>query len=78
VAVLTNKEWGKIHAKAWTDPKFRKLLERDPTKAIKAYGKEVGKTFNKMVKVTPRPKKAKRGATADQLVHFHPHPPSCC
>ena len=67
MATLTNKDWGKIHAKAWTDPKYRKLLETDPTKAIKAYGKEVGKTFKKMVKL----KKS-------ELSSAHPFPPSCC
>jgi hypothetical protein len=76
VAALTNADWGKIHAKAWTDPKFRRLLETDPTKAIKKYGKEIGKTFQKMVKLKKKPK----GAPKDQekLAHFHPHPPSCC
>ena len=49
----TNKEWGKIHAKAWRDPEFRKLLEQDPKKAMAQYGKEVGKTFDKVVKVGP-------------------------
>ena len=23
----TKKDWGQIHAKAWRDPEFRKLLE---------------------------------------------------
>jgi hypothetical protein len=76
VATLTNTDWGKIHAKAWTDPKFRKLLETDPTKAIKAYGKEVGKTFQKVVKLKSRPKGAPKDPA--KLARFHPHPPSCC
>ncbi len=75
MAVLTNADWGKIHAKAWTDPKFRKLLERDPTKAIKVYGKAVGKTFQKVVKLKKKPKGIKDPV---KLAHFHPHPPSCC
>jgi hypothetical protein len=74
VAALTNREWGKIYAKAWTDPKFRKLLETDPTKAIKAYGKQVGKTFKKIVKLRPKPK----GVPRHKLPQHHPHPPSCC
>lgn len=74
VAVLTNREWGKIYAKAWTDPAFRKLLESDPTKAIKAYGGEVGKTFPKIVKLERRPKKK----SIEQLARVHPFPPSCC
>ena len=76
MAVLTNTDWGKIHAKAWTDPKFRKLLERDPTKAIRVYGKEVGKTFQKMVKLKKKPKGAPQDP--EKLAHVHPHPPSCC
>jgi hypothetical protein len=76
VATLTNADWGKIHAKAWTDPKFRKLLERDPTKAIKAYGKQVGKSFQKMVRLKKRPKSAPKDPV--KLARFNPHPPSCC
>jgi hypothetical protein len=74
VATLTNTEWGKIYAKAWTDPEFRKLLETDPTKAIKAYGREVGKTFPKIVKLERRPK----GKSDKALARVHPFPPSCC
>jgi hypothetical protein len=78
VVAVTNTDWGRIHAKAWTDPKFRKLLEKDPTKAIKAYGREVGKNFTKMLKLTKKPKRAPKRASEIQLVKFHPHPPSCC
>jgi hypothetical protein len=77
VVAVTNKDWGRIHAKAWTDPKFRKLLETDPTKAVKAYGREVGKNFTKIVKVAAKPKGTK-GAAREHLVDHHPHPPSCC
>ncbi len=73
-ATLTGSEWGKIHAKAWTNARFRKLLETDPTKAIKAYGREVGKTFKKIVALKPRP----RGVSAGYLARHHPRPPSCC
>jgi hypothetical protein len=55
MAKLSNRDWGRIHAKAWRDPKFRKLLETDPTKAIKAYGKEVGNNFDKIVTVRLKP-----------------------
>ena len=74
MAQLTKQDWGKIHAKAWTDAKFRKLLESDPTAAVKAYGKEVGKTFSKIVTLPPKPKKLPK----DLLHHVHPFPPSCC
>lgn len=72
----TNKDWGRIHAKAWRDPQFRKLLEQDPKKAIAQYGKEVGKKFDRVVKVTPKPK----GVKAEDL-HRHENataPPACC
>jgi len=72
----TKKDWGAIHAKAWRDKEFRKLLETDPAKAVKKYGKEVGKTFDKVVKVGPKPKD-----TADADLHKHEsakQPPACC
>lgn len=72
----TKKDWGLMHAKAWQDPKFRALLETDPTKAVTAYGKEVGKTFDKIVKIGARPK----GVDGTDL-HKHEQavvPPACC
>jgi hypothetical protein len=74
VAEPTNEDWGKIHAKAWLHPEFRRMLETDPTKAIKAYGAEVGKTFDKIVTVRPKPK----GIPDDFLADVNPFPPSCC
>jgi hypothetical protein len=72
---ITDKEWGKIHAKAWLDPEFRRLLETDPTAAIKCYGLEIGKSFNKIVILRPRP----TGITSkDQLEQVNPFPPTCC
>ena len=73
MAALTKADWGKIHAKAWSDAKFRKLLESDPTKAVRKYGREVGKTFTKIVKVVRKPKGAK-----EHLERAHRHPPACC
>jgi hypothetical protein len=72
----TSKDWGRIHAKAWRDPEFRKLLEQDPKKAIAQYGKEVGKTFDRIVRIAPKPK----GVKPDDL-HRHANataPPACC
>jgi hypothetical protein len=72
----TNKDWGQIHAKAWRDPAFRTLLETDPTKAVEKYGKEVGKSFDKLVKVRPRPK-----GVPDEKLDTHADattPPACC
>ncbi len=74
MANLSNTDWGKIHAKAWRDPKFRKLLETDPTAAIKCYGLEIGKSFNKIVILRTRP----AGISEDQLEQVNPFPPTCC
>ena len=72
----TKKDWGQIHAKAWKDAAFRKLLETDPKKAVAAYGKEVGKTFDKVVKVGAKPKGV---ADADLAKHESAiAPPACC
>ncbi len=79
MAELTNADWGKIHAKAWLDPEFRKLLETDPTAAIKKYGREVGKTFDKILKLRPAPKGAKSGEISQKfLEQVNPFPPWCC
>jgi hypothetical protein len=73
VAAPTNADWGKIHAKAWTNPKFRKLLETDPSKAVRAYGKAVGKKFTKILKLAPKPKAGRR-----PLELRHRRAPACC
>jgi hypothetical protein len=73
VADITGEDWGNIHAKAWRDPEFKRLLETDPTKAIRDYGQSIGKTFDKIVFVRPRPN------IADEFLPFvNPFPPSCC
>jgi hypothetical protein len=69
----TSKDWGKIHAKAWADPAFRKLLETDPKKALAKYGKSVGKTFDKVVKVAKKPQ-----GDAKKLHSVATTPPACC
>ncbi len=70
----TKSDWGKIHAKAWKDPSYRKLLETDPTKALKQYAKESGKTFDKLVTVSPKPK----GVAPEKLNTQMKAPPACC
>jgi hypothetical protein len=76
MAAPTSKDWGKIHAMAWRDRDFRKLLETDPKKALAKYGKTVGKRFDKVVRVSAKPK----GVPA---ADHHKHstaiaPPACC
>jgi hypothetical protein len=74
VAEISNEEWGKIHAKAWRDPEFKRLLETDPTKAIRDYGKEVGKTFDRIVTVRDKP----TDVSEEHWPTFHQVPPACC
>lgn len=74
MADISGEDWGKIHAKAWLDPAFRKLLETDPTEAIKVYGNEVGKTFDRIVILRPQPP----GIPDQFLPSVNPFPPSCC
>ena len=76
MAAPSSSDWGKIHAMAWRDPAFRRLLETDPTKALAKYGRTVGKKFTKVVRVRSRPK----GVAAGDL-HRHEDavtPPACC
>lgn len=72
----TKKDWGKIHAKAWTDKKFRELLETNPKKAIDEWAKGEGKSFDKIMKLGKKPKDVHND-------HLHKHesaqvPPACC
>lgn len=76
MAAPTKADWGHIHAKAWKDKEFRALLETDPKEALAQFGKETGKTFDKVVKVKAKPK----GVHVDDL-HKHVDakvPPACC
>lgn len=84
MAKLSDEDWGKIHAMAWLDPKFRKLLESDPTAAIRQYEKSIGKKsghFDKIVRLTTPPPKAQKDARAlpdEVLERAAPWPPWCC
>ncbi|MEM9221337.1 MAG: hypothetical protein AAGB11_02900 [Pseudomonadota bacterium] len=72
----TEEDWKQIHAMAWRDPSFRELLETDPRKALDAYGEKAGKSFSKVVEVTPRPH-----GVSDEDLHKQEHakyPPACC
>jgi hypothetical protein len=71
---ISNEEWGKIYAKAWRDPKFRELLEQDPTAAIRQYGHEIRKTFTKIVKIEAPP----YDLSEPDLEDKHKFPPACC
>jgi hypothetical protein len=70
MADLTKDDWAKIHAKAWKDPKFRHLLETDPTAAIKSWAKEVGRNVGKIVDFSDWIK--------EDETDWNYGPPSCC
>jgi hypothetical protein len=74
---ISDADWGKIHAKAWRDPEFRRLLETDPTQAIHSYAKEAKIALTKDTKlVTLREKPAD---IPDQyLDKVHQSVPWCC
>jgi hypothetical protein len=76
MAAPSKQDWGRIHAKAWTDKDFRKLLETDPKAAIAQYGREVGKSFDKIVTLRKKPTKVE-----SKDLQKHPDatfPPACC
>jgi hypothetical protein len=82
VAKLSDKDWGKIHAKAWLEPGFRKLLESDPTKAIREYEKSIGKPsgyFDQIVELAKPPSKtALKTLPREVLEQAMPWAPWCC
>jgi hypothetical protein len=82
VARLTDDDWGKIHARAWLNAEFRKLLESDPTAAIREYEASLGKKaghFDKIVRVGPAPnRKSTKNIPQDVLEKSAPWPPWCC
>jgi hypothetical protein len=49
MSALDKNDWTSIHKKAWGDPKFRDLLERDPTAAVKKWAKEYRRSVDKIV-----------------------------
>lgn len=74
-------DWGRIHAKAWTDPAYHKLLESDPTAAIQQYAKESGRSFDKFMSVGAKPsdisdEHLKKVVSGD--AHHTSGPPACC
>lgn len=74
MAAPTKEEWSHIHAKAWQDPEFRAMLESDPAAALARYGKEVGKNFDRVIDIGPRPD----GVADSDLYKHHKIPPACC
>jgi len=82
VAKLSDEDWGKIHAKAWLDPEYRKLLESDPTKAIREYEKSIGKPsgyFNPIIRLGKPPSaKVLKSTPKEVLERAMPWPPWCC
>ncbi len=80
MATLTKEDWGKIHAKAWVEPEFRQLLERDTALAVQAYEKSIGKEpgyFDQVVKIGKLPYQ-RDGKSPDVFASADQFPPWCC
>lgn len=41
MSVITQADWGRIHARAWTDKEFAEAFEKDPRAAIRKYGPDM-------------------------------------
>lgn len=78
MAKLSDADWGKIHAKAWKEPKFRKLLETDPGRAIRTYYKATYKRNlpkgTKIMTIRKRP----ANVPHEHLHKVHQFVPWCC
>ena len=78
---ITNADWGKIHARAWRDERFRTMLEQDPTGAIRLFlsdkfGRDRVPATIKIVKLRPAPDRD--DVPEDFWEDVNPFPPSCC
>jgi hypothetical protein len=71
MSALSKNDWVNIHAKAFDDPKFRDLLEKDPTAAVRQWASE-----------THRPHPEKIVDLSEwikiDLDDWNHGPPSCC
>jgi hypothetical protein len=72
----TAEDWGNIHAKAWKEPAFRRLLETDPTSAVMQYGAQIGKKYERIVIVARAPNPQDVDPQFWPLLHQAP--PACC
>jgi hypothetical protein len=79
MAAPTKEDWGKIYAKAWKYPDFMNLLETNPTQALMDYGKEVGKTFDKIIDpASLSPPSNLQDVPEEFWPLLHQTPPACC
>lgn len=74
MAAITEDDWGKIHAKAWTDSEYREILETDPTEAIRIYAEECGHPIDRMVKIPDAPSNIPQ----EFWEYVCKGPPACC
>ncbi|WP_425043522.1 hypothetical protein [Primorskyibacter sp. S87] len=42
MTALTEQDWGRIFAKAWSDPGFRAAYEKDPRSAVREHAASLG------------------------------------
>ena len=75
---LTNADWGKIHAKAWREPKNSEGYWRPiRPRPCRDYAQQDGLKFNQNSEVAPRARSAMTYAP-EFWDDVNPFPPSCC
>lgn len=79
MTTLTNADWGRIFAKAWSDSDFRAAYEADPRAAVKKYAGELNLDPDAAFSFPPMPghmdaEKAKAIAEGSA----DPEPMYCC
>ena len=50
-----SKLWARIHALAWTDPKFADAFAQDPRKAVAAHAETLGVSPDAPLPLQPKP-----------------------
>lgn len=76
---LTENDWGRIFAKAWSDPAFREAYEADPRGAIQKHAEELDLDPNAKFSFPEMPKEM----SEDQAKEIaegsaKPQPMYCC
>jgi hypothetical protein len=79
MTALTEIDWGRIFAKAWTDPAFKAAYEADPRAALRSYAAELDVDPDASFSFPPMPAKMD-DATIKAMAEgsAHPQPMYCC
>ena len=68
----TYDDWKEMLALAWQDPSFRQQLETDPTTAIKAWAKDNGREYERLLTLVERADQLRAHDDGDVAM------PTCC